>query len=91
LIKFLLPLIFFIFIGCVPKQIEKTDCQCDETVEIKKSEECNVVEVKEKSDENIVPFSQLKQSEWYEINFILKSDNVKDSWPAWQKKLFYPH
>ena len=78
MIKFLLPLIFFIFIGCVPKQIEKTDCQCDETVEIKKSEEskkseeCNVVEVKEKSDENIVPFSQLKQSEWYEIDFILK-------------------
>ena len=91
MIKFLLPLIFFIFIGCVPKQIEKIDCQCDETVEIKKSEEskkseeCNVVEVKEKSDENIVPFSQLRQSEWYEIDFILRSDNVKDSWPAWQK------
>jgi membrane-bound lytic murein transglycosylase A len=76
---------FFIVIGCVPNQIEKTDCQCEEKVENKKTEECNIIEVKEKSDDVVVPFSQLKQSEWYEIDFILKSDNVKASWPAWQK------
>ena len=61
---------FFIVIGCVPNQIEKTDCQCEEKVENKKAEECNIIEVKEKSDDVVVPFSQLKQSEWYELSLI---------------------
>ena len=69
--KFFLPFIFFIFIGCVPKQIEKTECNCEEQEENKKTEECNIIEVKDKPDENVIPYSQLKEAEWYEVDTTL--------------------
>lgn len=81
--KFILPFIFFIFIGCVPKQIEKTECNCEEPEENKKTEECNIIEVKDKPDENVIPFSQLKEAEWYEVDFVLKEDDIVSAWPAW--------
>lgn len=81
--KFFLPFIFFIFIGCVPKQIEKTECNCEEQEENKKTEECNIIEVKDKPDENVIPYSQLKEAEWYEVDFVLKEDDIVSAWPAW--------
>ena len=81
--KTILLLLFFSFSGCVPMQIEKAECDCDEQEENIKAEECNIVEVKDKADKKIIPYSQLKKAEWYEVDFVFNEDDLVSAWPAW--------
>ena len=66
------------------------DCKCEDQPEAKnkieeKTQECNIVEVKEidKDSENFIPYSQLQESGWYEVDFILNQDDLSAAWPAW--------
>ena len=81
--------ILFLLTGCAPNQMIIEDCKCEDQPKIKtKIEECNIVEVKEiekdkekdKDNENFIPYSQLQESGWYEVDFILNQDDLSAAW-----------
>jgi membrane-bound lytic murein transglycosylase A len=83
-------LTLFLLAGCAPNKMNMEDCKCEDQPEAKtkieeKTQECNVVEVKEidKDNENFIPYSQLRESGWYEVEFILNQDDLSAAWPAW--------
>ncbi|MFZ8988574.1 MAG: murein transglycosylase, partial [Methylophilaceae bacterium] len=83
-------LTLFLLVGCAPNKMNMEDCKCEDQPEAKtkieeKTQECNVVEVKEidKDNENFIPYSQLRESGWYEVDFILNQDDLSAAWPAW--------
>jgi len=64
-------LTLFLLVGCAPNKMNMEDCKCEDQPEAKtkieeKTQECNVVEVKEidKDNENFIPYSQLRESGW---------------------------
>jgi membrane-bound lytic murein transglycosylase A len=75
--------LLFSLMGCAPKKIEQ-ECNCHDNQVQKKIEECNIEEKKVEVEKEIVPFSQLEEAGWYEVDFILNKDDLTSAWAAWK-------